>query len=411
MTEHIFFQFIGPLLDALFLFGLVFPAEPFLFKAGFDIQNGLYMGAILAFLGGFTGDQISYWLGKWKGNLYLRQVSRHFPKTNKHIAKARMLFQNKQSFIIVTSRLLGPVNAFVPFLSGARRVMWLKFTLLSTLGLTIAVTQFLIGGFVVGELAERYSWVSQSLYIVKEHVPVLIVIACLLIILWKTRSLTLAMVTTGLGLTVINLGHFFWFNSPTEPVVHLTEVDYKSFPLDVYPGKSDSYAAQAINIIYIGNNPNQLMKALNWTQNKTFSRHDIKLMEYFDMLRHSTPPVSDLFWKNQPQWYAWQQPGTLTERNHIRWWYAGKTPASDHNIWVGSLSYDEHLKLTRYRGFYTVLHDTDPLIDEERDKFNRNIQSLNGWETQLTNHWKNYPLTDAREYQTDGRLLVIQASD
>lgn len=408
MSEYLFYQFLGPLLDALFIVGLIFPAEPFLLRAGFDIQSSLYTATLMVLLGGFTGDQISYWLGKWKGSNTLMFVAQKLPKTRKHIARSRALFYKKQSTIIVTSRLLGPVNAFIPFLCGSRQVAWHRFTALSTIGLLIAVIQFLIWGALIGTLSQQYSWVNEILLTLKEHIPTLMVLGCALIVLWKVRSLRLATLTIISGLFLINISHFFWLNTPSAPIEHSKEVDYQGLPLNVFPGQSDSYAAQAINVIYIGESPNSLMSALNWTPNKTFSRNNIALSEYLEMLKQSTPPVSDLFWQGQPQWHAWQQPGTLTERNHIRWWYAGKTQSSNQKLWVGSLSYDEHLKLTRYQGFYTVLHDTNPLIDRERNQLQARINGLSNWQTYLTKSWKNYPLINDREYQTDGRLLVIK---
>ncbi|GAL17741.1 Mll0121 protein [Vibrio maritimus] len=185
--------------------------------------------------------------------------------------------------------------------------------------------------------------------------------------------------------------------------VNLAELDYK-----VYAGQSTLYAAQALNVVYLGESPVKLMDELGWIQNKTFSRSDIELADYVSLLQQRTPPVSDLLWNGQPQHFAFQLPGTLTHRSHIRWWYAGIDAQTKQTVWVGALSYDDGLKLTPYGGIVTVLHSISPDVDVEREQLKTDVFRLNDrWNAeniQLASVTKN---NSQHDYFTDGHVLVV----
>ena len=178
---------------------------------------------------------------------------------------------------------------------------------------------------------------------------------------------------------------------------------YKAFP-----GLSPIYDAQAINVVYVGESPRELMNQLGWIENQTFSRNDIEWSSYLTLLKDKTPPVSDLYWRNQPQDMAFQLPGNLMKRSHIRWWNAGLDRNSNQTKWLGAISYDDGLKVTPYSGIVTVLHKIDPNVDEERDRLAKQIKS-----TYPNMELVNLPLANAQvmndqhDYYTDGKILVI----
>lgn len=146
-------------------------------------------------------------------------------------------------------------------------------------------------------------------------------------------------------------------------------------------------------------------------ENQTFSRDEIEWTGYLALLKEKTPPVSDLYWRNKPQDMAFQLPGNLMKRSHIRWWNAGLDPNSNRPKWLGAISYDDGLKVTPYSGIVTILHRVDPNVDEERDRLAEQIKSL-----YPSLGIANVPLakaevmSDKNDYYTDGNILMIGAS-
>ncbi|WP_233353328.1 LssY C-terminal domain-containing protein [Photobacterium chitinilyticum] len=181
----------------------------------------------------------------------------------------------------------------------------------------------------------------------------------------------------------------------------LPELDYT-----VYPGLAPVYQAQPINIVVVGSTPQKLMDELGWIENKTFSRDDVTFSRYLSLLSKELPPISDLYWDRQPQWYAYQLAGDLINRKHIRWWYAGKEAQSKKEIWVGSVSYDNALKLAHYKGIITILHAIDPDIDMERDKVAESASEA-GWAVQYKQLGKPVAYSKSRHYFSDGRVVVL----
>jgi hypothetical protein len=105
---------------------------------------------------------------------------------------------------------------------------------------------------------------------------------------------------------------------------------------------------------------------------------------------------------------AFQLPGNLMKRSHIRWWRAGVDIKTNQPQWLGAISYDDGLKVTPYSGIVTVLHNIDPNVDEERDRLANQIR------TSLPDiDIDKYPLAtvevidDDHDYYTDGRILMI----
>lgn len=153
------------------------------------------------------------------------------------------------------------------------------------------------------------------------------------------------------------------------------------------------------------------MNQLGWIENQTFSRNEIEWTHYLALLKDKTPPVSDLYWRNQPQDMAFQLPGNLMKRSHIRWWNAGLDSNSNQPKWLGAISYDDGLKVTPYSGIVTILHKTDPNVDEERDRLALQIKlaypSIELVNLPLANA---EAMNDQHDYYTDGKILVIGAS-
>ncbi|MCP8690607.1 LssY C-terminal domain-containing protein, partial [Marinobacterium sedimentorum] len=67
----------------------------------------------------------------------------------------------------------------------------------------------------------------------------------------------------------------------------------------VFAGQSSIYSAQAVNVVYLGETPKNLMQQLGWIENKTFSRSELEFSDYVNLLKTKTPPVSDLMWNGR----------------------------------------------------------------------------------------------------------------
>jgi len=411
--------FLGALLDALIGPNLFVPGEPFLIAAGYQLQQGVWTGVFAVILGGLLGDQASYWIGRYVGMPAQKKLIAWQPKTRRPIARCRHLMHKKGNYVLAFARLLGPVAWVVPFIAGTNKVTWGRFTLFGSIGLLMGVGQFVMWGFLLAYGVERFPLLSQVKLIVVEHKLILMAIALSLVFLYVGRKLRWRLMFakfTALFFALMlcaNYSHFFWFSDDflqqtSEPrelseIVEASELAYK-----VYPGKSAVYDAQAMNVLFFGKTPRALMLELGWIENQTFSRNEIDWQGYIDLLKNNTPPVSDLFWNSQPQQMAFQLPGDLMRRSHIRWWQAGVDAQSKKPIWLGALSYDDGLQLTPHSGIVTVLHSVDPNVDQERDRLAEQVgKTLPQHLVELVAFTVPVILDDEHEYYTDGRVLVI----
>ncbi|GMQ49107.1 LssY C-terminal domain-containing protein [Vibrio sp. 10N] len=409
--------FLGSLLDALIGPNLVVPGEPFMIAAGYQLYSGTYWAVIAVLLGGLIGDQLSFLIGRHYGFSAQKSLMRWQPKIRRPLARCRLLINRNAFWVIAFARLLGPIAWVVPFMAGANHIRWGRFSLYATVGLILGVGQFVTWGYLLAAGVDNVPILGETATFIAEHKYTLGLSLVSLALLYfgikkqwryswlKASSLFLV------GMVALNYSHFFWWSdnsvvplAETKPVeVRLTELEYK-----VYAGQSALYSAQAVNVVYLGETPTHLMNELGWTQNKTFSRSDIELADYVDLLQQRTPPVSDLLWQGQPQHLAFQLPGTLTHRSHIRWWQAGVDSQTQQTVWVGALSYDDGLTFTPYGGIVTLLHSVSPNVDAERDQLKTDVFRLNDrWNAENLQLASVTTQNDRHDYFTDGQVLVV----
>lgn len=413
--------FIGALLDALIGPNLFVPGEPFLIAAGYQLQQGVITGVIAVLLGGFIGDQISFFIGRKAGLPAQKRLIRWQIKTRRPIARCRHLMHKKGNHVLAFARLLGPIAWVVPFIAGTQKIGWRRFTLYSSIGLLLGVGQFVAWGYLLAYGVDQFPLIDEVKAFVVEHQPSLIALAVSVAFYLLGRKMRWRLLFTKftavfvLSMLYANYMHFFFYaddyqelHVATTNKVAQTEVGLQDLYFKVYPGKSSIFDAQAVNVLYLGQSPKTLMDQLGWIQNKTFSRDDLEFSDYVKLLRNDTPPVSDLYWNNIPQEMAFQLPGNLMKRSHIRWWQAGIDAETKQKIWIGAISYDDGLQLTPYSGILTVLHSVDPNVDQERDKLAAQVMThLPETTVQLTPLKSPVTLDEEHDYFTDGRVLVI----
>ena len=360
--------FGGSFLDALIGPNLFFPGEPFLLAAGYLLSSGAIYGLLAVLAGGFVGDQLSFFIGRRCGPQGRRWLVRKFSKAKRPIAKTRLILHKKGPWIVTASRLLGPVAWIMPFLAGSYAMRWTTFTLYSSIGLILGIGQFTLAGFFIGKGIEVLpSWQTVGLFF-QEHSVLLtaslisLIASVIIYRVYRWRKWFLMASCWIMALTTANYYHFFhseaysieWISKAqagTNQATTMENVSLQKLDYSVYPGLSPVYKAQPINIILHGAHPSALMTELGWVENKTFSRDKLDLSQYLELIADQQPPISDLYWNQQPQLLAYQIEGDLINRRHIRWWFAGKSLQTNQDIWLASISYDDRLKLAHYKWF------------------------------------------------------------
>ena len=409
--------FFGAFLDATIGPNLFVPGEPFLLAAGYQLHQGIIWGVIAVLVGGWLGDQLSYFIGKRSGSKAQRKLIRWQAKTKRPIARCRLLMKKRGNAILIFARLLGPVAWVVPFMAGSVNVSWKRFTVCSSIGLILGVGQFVVAGYLLAAGLQTWLPLDSLKLILIEHkllIASVLVAVTFTVVAWKknwSRKWTKSLTALVLCLVAANYGHFFYLADDNVEQVESTEIQpiaFNDLGFKVYPGRSNVFDAQAVNLVYVGESPRTLMQELGWLENQTFSRNDIELSDYVSLLKQKLPPVSDLFWNGKPQAMAFQEPGSLLKRSHIRWWQAGHEASSNQSVWVGAISYDDGLKLAHYSGIVTVLHRIDPNVDSERDRLANQIEmshlALVG---ELHSLAQPVAMDNKHDYYSDGNVLLI----
>ena len=409
--------FFGAFLDATIGPNLFVPGEPFLLAAGYQLHQGIIWGVIAVLVGGWLGDQLSYFIGKRSGSKAQRKLIRWQAKTKRPIARCRLLMKKRGNAILIFARLLGPVAWVVPFMAGSVNVSWKRFTVCSSIGLMLGVGQFVVAGYLLAAGLQTWLPLDSLKLILIEHkllIASVLVAVTFTVVAWKknwSRKWTKSLTALVLCLVAANYGHFFYLADDNVQQVESTEIQpiaFNDLGFKVYPGRSNVFDAQAVNLVYVGESPRTLMQELGWLENQTFSRNDIELSDYVSLLKQKLPPVSDLFWNGKPQAMAFQEPGSLLKRSHIRWWQAGHEASSNQSVWVGAISYDDGLKLAHYSGIVTVLHRIDPNVDSERDRLANQIEmshlALVG---ELHSLAQPVAMDNKHDYYSDGNVLLI----
>ncbi len=411
--------FIGALLDALIGPNLFVPGEPFLIAAGFQLHQGIWVGVVAVVMGGLLGDQLSYFIGRRFGRNAQRRLIKWQPKTRRPIARCRLLLQRKGNAVLMFARLLGPVAWIVPFIAGVNQISWRRFSVFATIGLFLGVGQFVLWGYLLSYGLEAFPWFNDVKVFVIEHKQFIITFFTVIVILataykyqWK-NSRQKSIVVILCAVIYLNYSHFFWVADDVteDPITAPLYFDEQQASFKVFPGVSSIFDAQAVNIALIGYHPKSVMTQLGWIENKTFSRDDIEFLDYLALLKNMTPPVSDLFWNGRIQDMAFQLPGDLLKRSHVRWWDVGKNKHGEQ-VWLGALSYDDGLTITAYRGIVTLLHSVDPNVDEERERFKQSIDTQElSLKTSNMSYLEPIIKDEEHDYYSDGKVLVIRPSE
>ncbi|MBJ7554044.1 DedA family protein [Marinomonas spartinae] len=151
---------LGTFADSFIGINIFVPGEPFYLAAGYQLYHQNVFAVFMALLGGWLGDQLSYWVGFRYGQRAQRFLCRLRPKLRRKVALCRVVMDKKGNWAILFARVLGPVAWFMPFLAGNMRVSWWRFTVLSTTGLLLGGGQFIVLGYILSAQLIHSSWFS-----------------------------------------------------------------------------------------------------------------------------------------------------------------------------------------------------------------------------------------------------------
>lgn len=151
------------------LIGTFLEGETILILGGVAAQLGsldIMLVMLAAFVGSSMGDQLYYFIGRWKGVSLLER----FPRWNRSASKVLEHMRKHQNYIILFFRFFYGLRNVTPFVLGIARVKILRFVLLNFLGSALWAFSFATIGFFLGEAHERvlgkgFGWVLMLILI------------------------------------------------------------------------------------------------------------------------------------------------------------------------------------------------------------------------------------------------------
>lgn len=396
--------------DTLIGVGFFVFAEPAFIAGGAAwAAHGAIGPAIIVLLCAWLGDLTSFGIGRLCGKrLSLRFLK---PLTRRRAWRmAQEALARKGALFIVISRLLGPVAWVTPFLAGTLSMPFARFAPAAALGTVIGVGQFLV----LGALGTRL--LPYLLPFLRAHFWTALLGAALVglvIVIWRrsragvtSRLLKVLAGAAALFLSS-NIAYFFVLDTHSRaaalPPFKAEFCALTDIPMLAYPGATDLHLPQPVNILLIGDGSGaDLMEELNWHRNLTFSRDRISILGFVRLLLANTPPVSELTFLDRPANSAFQMPGNLKSREHIRWWDMGA------HLSFGAISRDDELAIKYYRHLPVLLHDIDPKVDQSRDMLAAQIAMSERFAVfGFAKLGQALPEGEFADFETDGRVLVV----
>lgn len=136
------------------LLGTFLEGETILILGGVAAHLGsldLSLVILTAFLGSSAGDQLYYFIGRWKG----RKLLNHFPRWVGSAQKVFRLLERHKNVVILSFRFFYGLRNVTPFALGISRVETSRFVALNLIGAALWAVSFAIIGFLIGEAHER----------------------------------------------------------------------------------------------------------------------------------------------------------------------------------------------------------------------------------------------------------------
>jgi membrane protein DedA with SNARE-associated domain len=135
--------------------GTLLEGETLLILAGFAAHQGylqLHWVISIALLGGFLGDQIYFWVGRWRGGWVLSR----FPGSVPVFGRAAALIERYHEVLIVAVRFLYGLRTVGPMAFGMSTVPGWRFMLFNALGASIWAVIIGGAGYLFGHAMELW---------------------------------------------------------------------------------------------------------------------------------------------------------------------------------------------------------------------------------------------------------------
>src|SRR6478609_9706987 len=140
---------------------------------------------------------------------------------------------------------------------------------------------------------------------------------------------------------------------------------------------SDGIPGDALNVGLVGNKEDitRAMHAAEWFPADPITlRTSIEIVGSVMLDRpYHDAPVSPLYYQGKKEQLAFEKPDgrSADRRHHVRFWQVLKEGTDGRPVWLGTVTYDRGVGLSRYTG--QVTHHIGPDIDGERDLLMRDL--------------------------------------
>ncbi len=171
---------IAVFLECSAFLGFIIPGEATVVLGGILASHGnidLTTILIIAFLGGYAGDLVGFWIGHRFGEIVVKNIGKKFGYKDVHFEKVHNFFEKYGPFAVIVGRYLSVFRTLLPITIGTAKYEVHKFALYDAIGTALWVTTFIFIGYFLGE-----SW---------EH--------------WKAYLLPLSVLTFLIGLGIVYL--------------------------------------------------------------------------------------------------------------------------------------------------------------------------------------------------------------
>jgi membrane protein DedA with SNARE-associated domain len=143
----------------------IFEGETGLVMAGVLSHTGdmnLFASIVVAALGGFTGDQIYYYLGRLNKEWVLRELKAHRRK----FAKAKLLLQKYGGWVIFIQRFIYGMRTIIPMTIGVLNYDPKKYAIINLISAFVWASITIIPSYIFGEeILELLKWLKHHFYI------------------------------------------------------------------------------------------------------------------------------------------------------------------------------------------------------------------------------------------------------
>ncbi|MCV6591598.1 MAG: LssY C-terminal domain-containing protein [Silicimonas sp.] len=396
--------------DAVIGIGIVVVGEIAFLTAGAGLSaQGDWRPVLVVLMAAWAGDLTSFLLGRRFGaRLILRQL--HRAKRRRLWRRAKGALTTHGAGFVIAARLLGPVSWVTPFLAGALGMRPGIFAPASALGVAIGAGLFVLYG------ALGHQILGQIWPFLADHLVLLglgLTMAAGAGLAWRRGRggpwrKALKSGCTALAIFLAsNFGYFFVLDihaAKAAPGAALSDICHAADgPFQASAGETSLHLPQPVNVIlYSAGSGADLMGRLGWSRNLTFTHDNISFGRYLLSLLRTTPPVSELYLDGRPADSAFQMPGTLKSREHIRWWHRGG------NVHFGAISRDDEIAVKYYGHLPVILHDIDPQVDRSRALLEHQLGQIPGYRVLGTAPLAPpVPEGATADYETDGGVLLI----